>query len=232
MIGGVIPPDDLNRAISTSVRRPKGKTHCEARPSPCRAHCAGKAEPLLIRRGDQHRFIAIQCRYSGWWHPRRKFDVWVIAAEPLSLFSKLCSRFTAMRASWPKSRSVRNLDIGLIHITIASGAALVPIEGLQQPWREVDNTAILSGMINAQDRVSHHFSQIAQAQIVRQRSAYTLQNYGLVEMAILEHNWPPIAKQSACDKPSKLVLLCDHRGQSRNESLNYSFLIPRSLNCG
>jgi hypothetical protein len=95
---------------------------------------------------------------------------------------------------------------------LAGDTALAPIEALKQLWREVDNPAMHSGMVNAQTAFSHHFFEIAQAKIVSQIPAYTQQDHGLVEMATLEHNKLPWlsealcrtnGKQSVCDRTDK-----------------------------
>jgi hypothetical protein len=76
-------------------------------------------------------------------------------------------------------------------VPFAGNGAFAPIEALKQLWREVDNPAMHSGMVNAQAAFSHHFFEIAQAEIVSQIPAYTQQDHGLVEMAALEHDKLP-----------------------------------------
>ena len=96
----------VSLACSPSCSRAKEKDPSrEARRSPCRHIVQGEAEPLLIRRGDQHLFIALQCRYRGGSHPRRTLDSWMIEPlQPLLVFSKLCSR--ALQPCWRAGQSL------------------------------------------------------------------------------------------------------------------------------
>jgi hypothetical protein len=82
-------------------------------------------------------------------------------------------------------------------VPFAGNGAFAPIEAHKQLWREVDDPAMHSGVVNAQAAFSHYFFKIAQAEIVPQIPAYTQQDHRLVKMASFEHTAPPKIIESA-----------------------------------
>jgi hypothetical protein len=78
-------------------------------------------------------------------------------------------------------------NIGFVDIPFSSDLALPPMEALQQFGAEMQNPPMDGRMVHRDAPLSHHFLQIAQAQIVSQIPSNTRKDDGLIEMAAFEH---------------------------------------------